>query len=163
MNVSIWRFLRPDAVCPCANNPSVLIVGTNHREVWELCMEFSFLARHNSFSWQQISFRNPSQLYYQDKNEGVVISVREISPGLGRGAWSTSRPNLFYFWERFPPEFAQYYVLSIGAIFSVMTRFIHWYPIFIGLTLNPKWLKAQFTVMFVMFGLAPAGDQIPVI
>nr|AHN95687.1 cytochrome c oxidase subunit I [Trigonotylus caelestialium] len=42
-----------------------------------------------------------------------------------------------------------HYVLSMGAVFAIIGSFIQWYPLFTGMTLNPKWLKIQFTTMFV--------------
>nr|YP_010406814.1 cytochrome c oxidase subunit I [Labidocera rotunda]URC16615.1 cytochrome c oxidase subunit 1 [Labidocera rotunda] len=42
-----------------------------------------------------------------------------------------------------------HYVLSMGAVFALMGAFINWYPLMVGLTLNPKWLKIQFMLMFV--------------
>uniref|UniRef100_UPI00315C9ED3 cytochrome c oxidase subunit 1 n=1 Tax=Centrotypus assamensis TaxID=3038120 RepID=UPI00315C9ED3 len=41
-----------------------------------------------------------------------------------------------------------HYVLSMGAVFAIMTSFIHWYPMMTGVTMNPKWLKIQFMIMF---------------
>nr|ATD52987.1 cytochrome c oxidase subunit I [Cicadula sp. EMHAU-2015-Zz052713] len=42
-----------------------------------------------------------------------------------------------------------HYVLSMGAVFAIMAGFIQWYPLFTGMTMNPKWLKIQFSVMFI--------------
>nr|UPL65999.1 cytochrome c oxidase subunit I [Embiophila sp.] len=42
-----------------------------------------------------------------------------------------------------------HYVLSMGAVFAIMGGFMQWYPLFTGLSMNPKWLKMQFMVMFV--------------
>ena len=42
-----------------------------------------------------------------------------------------------------------HYVLSIGAVFAIIGGFVQWFPLFTGLTMNPKWLKAQFAVIFV--------------
>jgi len=42
-----------------------------------------------------------------------------------------------------------HYVLSIGAIFAIIGGLVHWFPLFTGTNLNPKWLKIQFYIMFI--------------
>nr|YP_009110438.2 cytochrome c oxidase subunit I [Clibanarius infraspinatus] len=41
-----------------------------------------------------------------------------------------------------------HYVLSMGAVFGIFAGIAHWYPLFTGLALNPKWLKMHFCTMF---------------
>ena len=41
-----------------------------------------------------------------------------------------------------------HYVLRIGAVFALIGAFINWYPLIVGLTINPKWLKIQFLIIF---------------
>ena len=42
-----------------------------------------------------------------------------------------------------------HYVLRIGAVFALIAGFVNWFPLIVGLTINPKWLKIQFLMIFV--------------
>merc|ERR1719513_304527 len=42
-----------------------------------------------------------------------------------------------------------HYVLRIGAVFALIAGFVNWFPLIVGLTINPKWLKNQFLIIFV--------------
>nr|AIW06205.1 cytochrome c oxidase subunit I [Aposthonia borneensis] len=42
-----------------------------------------------------------------------------------------------------------HYVLSMGAIFTIMAGSIQWFPLFMNSSMNPKWLKIQFFSMFL--------------
>ncbi len=42
-----------------------------------------------------------------------------------------------------------HYVLSIGAVFGIFAGFVHWYPLFTGLTLNTQYGKVHFYVIFL--------------
>lgn len=42
-----------------------------------------------------------------------------------------------------------HYVLSIGAVFAIFAAINHWFPLFTGITLHPRWSKAQFFLIFI--------------
>nr|WQB38557.1 cytochrome c oxidase subunit I [Acanalonia sp.] len=42
-----------------------------------------------------------------------------------------------------------HYVLSMGAVFAIMASIIQWMPLMTGTVMNKKWLKIQFSMMFI--------------
>nr|YP_009863738.1 cytochrome c oxidase subunit I [Neilupotamon xinganense]QKE31069.1 cytochrome c oxidase subunit I [Neilupotamon xinganense] len=42
-----------------------------------------------------------------------------------------------------------HYVLSMGAVFGIFGGITHWFSLFTGVSLNFKWLKIHFLVMFI--------------
>lgn len=42
-----------------------------------------------------------------------------------------------------------HYVLRMGAVFSIFAAFTYWFPLFTGLGIHSRWLKAHFFVMFI--------------
>lgn len=42
-----------------------------------------------------------------------------------------------------------HYVLSIGAVFTILAGFTFWFPIIFGFSLNPIWLNSHFIIIFL--------------
>lgn len=42
-----------------------------------------------------------------------------------------------------------HYVLRLGTVFAIFAAFNHWFPLFTGLTLHPRWTKTHFFLIFI--------------
>nr|UZT67577.1 cytochrome c oxidase subunit 1 [Tessmannella kiplingi] len=42
-----------------------------------------------------------------------------------------------------------HYVLSMGAVYSIIGGFVFWLPLFLGVSLHQNWMKVQFYLMFI--------------
>lgn len=42
-----------------------------------------------------------------------------------------------------------HYILSIGAMFTILAGIVQWFPLLTGLTLNEKFFKIQFNIIFI--------------
>lgn len=42
-----------------------------------------------------------------------------------------------------------HYVLRMGAVFTIFAGFVHYFPLFFGVTINPFWGKIHFFLTFL--------------
>jgi len=42
-----------------------------------------------------------------------------------------------------------HYVLSIGAVFTIIAGLVHWLPLILGININTKWLNTHFCMIFL--------------
>ena len=101
------------------------------------------------FNWLSTYLGNPPLLHLKTTSAffGLLFLLMFTIGGstgiiLGNAAVDLGLHDTYYVVAHF------HYVLRIGAVFALIGAFINWFPLIVGLTINPKWLKIQFIIIF---------------